>query len=145
MFRSHNNGCQEFLIASTPDECLEVQELIAASLDERRYEQRECFAVRLAVEEALANAVKHGNAGDASKQVHVEFRIDDDEVAIGVADEGGGFSMDDVPDPTLPENVDRPCGRGILLMRSFMTSVKYNKRGNVVALRLRRSQPAPAG
>ena len=135
MLTSHEVVCREFLISSRSEECLKVQEEIIDLMNAESYDQRDCFAVRLVVEEALANAIKHGNAGDASKQVHVVFQVDEEGVSIAVADEGDGFCVEDVPDPTLPENLNRPCGRGLLLMRSFMTAVKYNDRGNVVTMR----------
>ena len=51
-----------------------------------------------------------------------------------IADEGKGFDPCDVPDPTAPENLERPCGRGIMLMRHYMTTVAYNEHGNVVSV-----------
>lgn len=95
---------------------------------------RDLFGVHLAVEEALVNAIKHGNQEDAAKAVHIEYRAKQDCVQIEIADEGAGFNPDDVPDPTAAENLEEPNGRGLILMRSFMSRVEFNETGNRVLL-----------
>jgi len=92
------------------------------------------FAIRLALEEALANAIKHGNRYDQSKFVTVTIEIDDRKTVIAVADEGEGFDPRIVPDPTVDENLEKPGGRGIMLMRAYMDDVAYNERGNEVRM-----------
>lgn len=92
------------------------------------------FAIRLALEEALSNAIEHGNKFDPNKSVTVVAEVDDDRAAITIADEGDGFDPATVPDPTVDENLEKPCGRGIMLMRAYMDTVKFNKRGNEVCL-----------
>jgi len=123
-------------------EATEIQERIAELVEGRDWHSREVFGVRLALEEAIVNAMKHGNGGDPSMSVHVRFKLTDSELCIRVTDEGTGFDLSDVADPTLPENLGKPCGRGIMLMRQFMTSIKYNDAGNQVTLVLRRSVDA---
>ena len=108
----------------------EIQERIIGVLQRLSYSEQELFGVRLALEEALVNAIKHGNGMDPAKQVHVECQFDDDRVRIVIEDEGDGFDVSTVPDPTTDENLDKPGGRGIMLMRSFMSRVEYNERGN---------------
>src|SRR6476660_7834008 len=80
--------------------------------------------VGVAVRESVINAIKHGNAGDERKQVHVEFTPIDAEqpsgIQIRVRDEGPGFDPDALPDPLAPENMLKASGRGIFLIRSFM-------------------------
>jgi serine/threonine-protein kinase RsbW len=80
--------------------------------------------VGVAVRESVINAIKHGNAGDERKRVHVEFTpLDADRpagIAIRVRDEGPGFDPDALPDPLAPENMLKSSGRGIFLIRSFM-------------------------
>jgi serine/threonine-protein kinase RsbW len=95
--------------------------------------------VRLALEEAVVNGLRHGNQGDPSKCVRVLYRVAPEAVLAEVQDEGAGFDPARVPDPTLPENVDRPGGRGLVLMRHFMTWVEFSARGNRVTLCKRRS------
>jgi serine/threonine-protein kinase RsbW len=96
--------------------------------------------IGLGVREAVANAIKHGNGGDASKQVEVEVRVDGTEVEVAIRDEGRGFDPAGVADPLAPENLLRPGGRGIFYMRSLMDEVDYRfgaKGGTEVVLRKR--------
>lgn len=117
----------------------ELQDKIINQLEQLEFPPRDVFGVRLALEEALVNAIKHGNAMDPGKQVRVECDIDPDFLRVVIEDEGPGFDVTDVPDPTADENLDRPCGRGIMLMRAFMTTVEYNSTGNCVLLEKRRT------
>ncbi|MCR4415254.1 MAG: ATP-binding protein [Thermoguttaceae bacterium] len=119
--------------------CIEAE--VIGELERQQWPARDVFCVRLALEEALVNAIKHGNHFDATKHVYVECVISPDLLRISIADEGEGFNPDDVPDPTDPEFIDRPSGRGIMLMRSFMSRVEFNERGNQVILEKRRAQP----
>jgi serine/threonine-protein kinase RsbW len=113
---------------------LEVQERIVGRLEELGYPARDVFGCRLALEEALVNAIKHGNDNDPSKSVRIECRLGADRFEIEIEDEGPGFEPEDVPDPTAEENLEKPSGRGIMLMRAFMTRVDYQGRGNRVLL-----------
>ena len=93
-----------------------------------------------ALREAVANAIKHGNRQDASKQVEIEVGLSGGELEIRVADEGPGFDPDGVKDPLAPENKFRADGRGIFYMRKFMDDVRYAFRpsgGTIVILRKR--------
>ncbi len=112
----------------------EVQERIIKSLEKLNYPARDIFGVRLALEEAIVNAIKHGNGMDPAKSVRVAWEIDDSKVHIEIQDEGPGFCPCEVPDPTAEENLEKPCGRGIMLMRAFLTVVEYNEAGNCVRL-----------
>lgn len=131
-----NSADGEFHVSIPSDTAAgqEVQEHIVKLLEGMNYPDRDVFGVRLALEEALVNAIKHGNRMDPDKMVRVQCRISVDRVVIEITDEGQGFSLDDVPDPTDDENLERPCGRGIMLMRHFLNSVTYNDVGNKVVL-----------
>jgi len=118
-------------VPSDHAEARRVQEAIEQELAHRATDQ-ELFGVRLALEEALVNAIKHGNQLDRTKVVHISFRFLSDRFQIRITDEGVGFDPSDVPDPTAIENLERPCGRGLMLMRHYMTEVDYNERGNSV-------------
>jgi serine/threonine-protein kinase RsbW len=96
--------------------------------------------LRVGVAEALANAILYGNGADAAKRVRVEVELSRDEVAVVVFDEGHGFDPGSVPDPTLPENLERAGGRGIFLLRELMDEVRYNDCGNCVRMVLRRER-----
>ncbi len=124
----------DLLIPSDTAEARRVQEQIEQLLKVHQFGEREVFGIRLAVEEALVNAIKHGNQMDPSRKVRVAFHVSQEKFEVMIADEGAGFDPCEVPDPTAPENLERPCGRGIMLMRHYMTTVAYNQRGNVVSM-----------
>ena len=83
-------------------------------------------AVDMAVREAVANAVKHGNKLDETKQVEITFENRNEGFEITVRDFGAGFAVEEVPDPTNPENLLKASGRGVLFMRSFMDKVEWS-------------------
>ncbi len=111
-----------------------VQRAIVEAVQAAGYPANSVFAIRLALDEALSNAVRHGNASDPSKSVTVDYRVSPEQVAIEIEDEGQGFCPEGVPDPTEEDNLCRPHGRGVMLMKAYMTEVRYNSRGNRVTL-----------
>ena len=98
------------------------------------FDEREIFAVKLAVEEALVNAVKHGNQLDKDKSVRVVYHLNPNHFEIFITDQGPGFDPEDVPDPTAEENLERACGRGLFLMRHYMSHVQFLDKGNTIAM-----------
>jgi serine/threonine-protein kinase RsbW len=118
----------------TAAEIVPLLDRVVSLLEGLEYSAKEVFAVRLALEEAVVNGLKHGNADDPSRSVWVRYRADAAEVRLEVEDEGAGFNPDQVPDPLAPENLENPSGRGLFLMRTYMTSVEYNDRGNRVRM-----------
>jgi serine/threonine-protein kinase RsbW len=88
----------------------------------------------LSLEEAVINAIKHGNELDDTKKVVVGFAIDDERAIISVADEGEGFDPASVPDPTLDENLIAMSGRGLSLIRAYMDEVRFNDKGNDITM-----------
>ena len=110
----------------------EAEGEVLGRLGELGYGEDDRFAVRLALEEALVNAMKHGNRMDASRRVRVAYRASAEQVEIHVADEGEGFDPAQVPDPTADENLSKPSGRGIMLMRCYMDEVTYVCEGREV-------------
>ena len=135
---------KRLVIPSRLSDAAEVQKTIAADVEAAGYSENAQFAIRLALEEALSNAVRHGNCGDESKEVIVEYSVDDEQFEIVIQDEGCGFVPDELPDPTALENLDRPCGRGVMLMRAYMTLVEFNPDGNRVHMIKRKDCPLPA-
>lgn len=115
-----------------------VLDQLLGQLAEHRWAEDDVFAVHLAVEEALMNAIKHGNRWEKQKRVHVRSELCDHFFRIEITDEGAGFDPAGVPDPTLDENLDLPSGRGLMLMRTFMSEVAYNALGNQVTMVKRR-------
>lgn len=134
----------EVTIPSDTAEGRAVQERIVQLLEENNYSMRDVFGVRLALEEALVNAIKHGNRMDPEKVVRINCQVSDRHIRVEIEDQGKGFDVNDVPDPTDDENLEKPGGRGIMLMRSFMTRLEYNDSGNRVLMEKCRDTEAPA-
>jgi len=117
------------------------QQIVATLLEQlqtQEWSERDVFGIHLALEEALVNAIIHGNGLDAEKKVQVKCHIGPESLRVEIRDQGAGFQAEEVPDPTDCENLERPCGRGIMLMRSFMTKVEYNESGNCVSMEKQR-------
>ena len=126
----------EVVIPSDPAEARSVQDRIELSLAASDASERDIFCIKLALEEALVNAIKHGNQLDLSKSVSISYQVLRLSFEIRITDQGPGFDPDDLPDPTAIENLERPCGRGVMLMRHYMSDVEYYPPGN--SLRMRR-------
>ena len=118
-----------------PSELSELPGVLSAVVDQAKshgFGKDEVFAIRLSLDEAVSNAIVHGNKSDPTKHVTIEYAIDDQQACISVSDEGCGFCPDDLPDPTLEENLTSPHGRGVMLIESYMSKVSYNDTGNCV-------------
>lgn len=111
-------------------EARDVQERIVSLMEQNAWPMRDCFGVRLALEEALVNAIKHGNRMDPDKKVYIACDLTAEEITVVIEDQGDGFKLEEVPDPTEDDNLEKPGGRGIMLIRSFMTGFDYNDKGN---------------
>ena len=92
------------------------------------------FAIKLALEEAITNAIRHGNGSDPSKQVTIRCAVSPEKCVIVVRDQGNGFNPDRVPDCTNASRLPLPHGRGIMLMRAYMDQVLYRERGAEIYL-----------
>lgn len=90
--------------------------------------------IMIAVTEAVNNAIKHGNAGDKLKNVFLSLSLDQSIIKFIVKDEGKGFDYDNLPDPTAPENLQKPGGRGIFLMKHLSDEVRFTNGGKVVEM-----------
>jgi serine/threonine-protein kinase RsbW len=122
----------QVIIPSDPAEARRVQEHIEQLLQATPCQPQDLFSIKLALEEALVNAIKHGNQYDRNKKVEITYEVHGDRFVVRITDQGQGFDPADVPDPTAVENLERPCGRGLMLMRHYMTEVAYNTSGNSV-------------
>ena len=125
---------------SSSNEALGVVEFVIDRMARESYPDADLFAVRVGLQEAILNAVAHGNRNDPTRLVRVSYHVDAGRVVITVEDEGEGFDPGRLPDPLAQENLERLHGRGLLLMRSFLTSVRHNERGNRVTLCKERSR-----
>lgn len=90
--------------------------------------------IMIAVTEAVNNAIKHGNQQDKSKNVALSLSLQDSQIKFIISDEGKGFDFKNLPDPTAPENIEKPGGRGIFLMRHLSDEVNFKEDGKVVEL-----------
>jgi serine/threonine-protein kinase RsbW len=98
------------------------------------YSDDDIFAIHLSLEEAVVNAVKHGNRADCSKNVTIEYDVTPEKIRISVGDEGGGFDPNGVADPRAGENIYKTGGRGVLLIKSYMDAIEYNQSGNIITM-----------
>ncbi|MCG3128815.1 MAG: Serine-protein kinase RsbW [Phycisphaerae bacterium] len=135
------NGLCEMVVRNDLRSAKLPEDTILAELNRHGYSEDTVFAVKLALEEAMTNAVKHGNKCDPTKRITVRYHIAPQRVIIMVRDEGCGFHPDTVPDPTAAENIERPNGRGIMLIHSYMTKVYYSPSGNEVWMLKLRDEP----
>ncbi len=90
--------------------------------------------IMIAVTEAVNNAIKHGNGGNSSKNVFLSLTLNDNLLRFVVKDEGSGFDHNELPDPTAPENLEKPGGRGIFLMKHLSDEVEFRENGKTVEL-----------
>ena len=89
------------------------------------------------------NAIKHGNGLDCEKQVHIEIKITESDFYARITDDGDGFDLEAVPDPTADENLEKTSGRGVMLIKNFVDKVAYNEKGNSIEL-FKSKTPQPA-
>lgn len=135
------DGSVEFVIPSDLNEARHLHDYIESQLQQCHFEDKEIFGIRLAVEEAIVNAIKHGNQMDRGKKVRVRFHVRPGRFDVGVTDEGPGYEPDDVPDPLADENLERPSGRGLFLMQHYMTEVVVHPPGNCLTMSKIRTTP----
>ncbi len=117
-------------------------DVIADEMAKYGFSETEQLRVRLALEEAIVNAHLHGHQRDWSKSIAVRYYVSADGAVAQIEDQGPGFNPQLVPDPLAPENLERPSGRGLFLMRTFLSGVCHNQPGNCICLCKHRS-PLP--
>lgn len=114
-------------------------------LEQSGWNDNDIFSVQLAMEEAVTNAVKHGNRMNRKKKVRIAANLAEDLIRVEISDEGAGFDPHNLPDPTEEPHCNRPCGRGVMLMRNFMNNVEFNDKGNGVIMEKCRGKSAQQG
>ena len=124
----------QVVILSNLHAARQVEELILRETEIFGYSPECAFAIRLALEEAVVNAHKHGNRCDPCKHIIVSYEVHPNRVTVRVRDEGPGFDPNQIPDPTSPDRIALPNGRGIMLMRAYLDDVTFNPQGNEVQL-----------
>lgn len=112
----------------------EASSKIIDSLKKLDADESLLFDVRLCVEEALINAIKHGNKMDEKLNVYVDYKINGNKLVITIQDEGNGFDYKNLQDPTKENNLFKDSGRGVFLIHHLMDEVTYNDKGNQIKL-----------
>ena len=125
---------RQYDLASTRPEVDRAVSEILEACTLHGYEEAATFAIRLSLEEAMANAMMHGNAGDESKRIQLSCSIGSTRISLEIQDEGPGYNPDTVPDPTADENLTIASGRGLALIKAFMTRVEIPRPGNQLRL-----------
>ncbi len=90
--------------------------------------------IMIAVTESVNNAIMHGNKNDRTKSVTLSLSLNDNIINFKIMDEGRGFDFQNLPDPTSPENIDKPSGRGVFLMKHLSDEVNFRNNGSMVEL-----------
>ncbi len=103
-------------------------------LQELKWKKEILFGIHMALEESISNAIRHGNKEDSNKSVSVKCELSPKRFWVEVCDEGDGYNPEEVPDCTSPENLERPGGRGLELIRYYMTSVQHSECGCCVTM-----------
>lgn len=112
----------------------EVELLIDTVCDDLKLNEDHYGNILIAVTEAVNNAITHGNLNEEDKKVKIEVTQEEQKVVFTIADEGKGFDFQNLPDPTAPENLEKPNGRGIFLMKNLSDEVNFDLNGSKVSI-----------
>lgn len=133
----------EVKIPSDTAEGLRIQEQIIGLLEQHEYSARDVFAMRLTLEEAITNAIRHGNKFAEDKSVTISCSIDADRIRVVIQDEGEGFDPNMVPDPTDELFLELPCGRGLMLLQAYLDFCEYSDDGRRITMERGRNSERP--
>jgi len=131
-FRGEDKVYLQFL--SYLEEMDRTTATILTALDIAGFKDEDIRKMKIILTELLVNAIIHGNHKDHSKRVTVGHLIDPQQAVVSIMDEGEGFDPAVIPDPTLPENLEKPCGRGLFIVRHYVESISFNETGNRVTI-----------
>lgn len=127
-------------IDSVPKHGCDLIGKIVGKMADLGWDDGDVFKIHMALEEAIMNAIKHGNELDESKEVAIDIKVEEDWFHADIADQGKGFNREDVPDPTLEQNLLKETGRGVTLIENFMSCVEYIGCGNRVKMSKKKSE-----
>ena len=125
---------QKIRISSKAENIILVERMIEDVCDLFNINQDYYGNILVALTEAVNNAIYHGNQANEKKSIDISFKTSSDYISFIVKDEGSGFNYDSLPDPTNPENIEKPNGRGVFLMRNLADKVSFEENGSVVIL-----------
>ncbi|MCX7744948.1 MAG: ATP-binding protein [Flavobacteriales bacterium] len=120
--------------SSEPHNIALIEPLVTSVLEKYSISNEIFGNVLVAITEATNNAIQHGNKQDPKKKVHISYTVDNEMIRFTIQDEGQGFNPDVLPDPTDPENIEKPHGRGVFLMRRLADSISFEENGTRVCL-----------
>jgi serine/threonine-protein kinase RsbW len=135
MEQAYANSVQEIQFPSKVENLSLVEKLIDQVCVEYRVNEDHYGNILIALTEAVNNAIIHGNKQDPSKHITLSCETKDNNLLFIVEDEGPGFDFDHLPDPTDPENIEKPNGRGVFLMKNLADEVNFFNNGNRVELK----------
>ena len=121
-------------IPSLPENIRIVESFIDNAKDKYELNDDIYGNIMIAVTESVNNAIIHGNKSDNKKNVHLKLALEKSQIKFTVEDEGPGFDYQNLPDPTLPENLNKPGGRGIFLMKNLCDEVSFKNEGRIAEL-----------
>lgn len=140
--RSSPSDVAAIRVANAPDQIERLQNVIVDAAARHHYPKASLFALRLALQEAISNAFRHGHRQlPPDTSIAVDYTVTDQEIRVAVEDQGPGFDPRSIPDPTLEPNLEATSGRGLFLIRAYMASVTYNTRGNRIEMVYRHPKP----
>lgn len=125
---------QKIRISSKAENIILVEKMIEDVCDLFNINQDYYGNILVALTEAVNNAIHHGNQANPKKNIDISFKSQPDRISFIVKDEGPGFVYDNLPDPTSPENIEKPNGRGVFLMRKLADNVTFEDNGSKVIL-----------
>jgi len=128
---------QKIRISSKAENIILVERMIEDVCDLFNISEDYYGNILVSLTEAVNNAIYHGNQANPNKSIDISFKSHPDRVSFSVKDEGTGFNYDDLPDPTNPENIEKPNGRGVFLMRNLADKVYFEDNGSKVILDFR--------
>jgi serine/threonine-protein kinase RsbW len=124
----------EVVLPSDYQSLIDVEKIVGDVCDEFGVQEDAFGNVLIAVSEAVNNAIQHGNKNNPEAKVEIKVANQDDTFCIQVKDQGPGFSYQDLPDPTAPENLLKDSGRGVFLMKNLADEVEFQNTGSTVNL-----------
>jgi serine/threonine-protein kinase RsbW len=113
-------------ISSNPDLLPELEDIIVKLAEQQKMNKDKVNGLALSFSEAASNSIIHGNKLDVNKKIKISVAVDQNRMKIIIKDQGNGFELNSVPDPTSPENILKDSGRGIHIMKSFLDNLTYN-------------------
>lgn len=124
-------------IASTIEKLADIERFIDNICEQYKVNEDFYGNILISLTEAVNNAIRHGNGGNPDLRVKVDFALEGKEMIFTVRDQGKGFDHESLPDPTDPENIEKPDGRGVFLIQNLSDGVEFSDNGSTVEMRFK--------